>query len=79
VSPAQAGIRFVQSRTIFVDTTGFSSTNFHLTNADKMTMFNNGVRATTEFLLSWNYEQWRAEYGARNPRPPANGPVTARA
>ena len=69
---------YYSSRTIFVDTTGFSSTDFHLTNADKMTMFNNGVRAATEFLLSWNYEQWRAEYGARNPRPPANGPVTAR-
>jgi NTE family protein len=67
---------YFASRTIFVDTTGFSSTNFHLTNADKTTMFDNGVQAANDFLATWDYEKWRAEYGAHDPRPPENGPAS---
>ena len=38
------------SRTIFVDTTGFKSTNFHLSNVDKNALFENGAAAATKFL-----------------------------
>lgn len=61
---------FYSSRTIFVDTTGYSSTNFHLTEAEKTCLFANGLQASQEFLSSWDYEQWLALYAARAPRPP---------
>jgi NTE family protein len=68
------GDPYYSSRTIFVDTTGFSSTNFHLTDADKSTLFDHGVAAGTSFLQTWNYETWRAQYPGRAPRPPAGTP-----
>jgi NTE family protein len=64
---------YYSSRTIFVDTTGFSSTNFQLTNANKLTMFDNGMTAGNSFLSTWNYEAWRKQYPARAPRPPVTG------
>ena len=63
---------YYASRTIFVDTTGFSSTDFHLSNADKDTLFDNGHHAGTDFIATWDYETWRAQYPARDPRPPAS-------
>ena len=60
---------FYSGRTIFVDTTGFSATNFHLTNADKSTLFDHGLHAGQDFLTSWNYQQWLADNKARAPRP----------
>jgi NTE family protein len=52
------------SRTIFVDTTGFKSTNFHLSNVDKNTLFENGAAAATKFLGTWDWPQWQATYRA---------------
>jgi len=68
---------FYASRTIFVDTTGFSSTNFHLTDADKATLFDNGHKAGTSFLTTWDYDAWRVQYPGRDPRPPAGSEAAA--
>jgi hypothetical protein len=51
------------------DTTGFSATNFHLSNDDKKTLFDNGVTATEKFLADWDWDAWRANNPARAPRP----------
>ena len=61
---------YYSSRSIFVDTTGYSSTNFHLTDADKTTLFTNGLGAGRQFLTTWNYQQWLATNAPRAPRPP---------
>lgn len=52
------------SRTIFVDTTGYKATDFHLTDADKTTLFDNGTAAGTAFLSSWDWSAWKAQYRA---------------
>ena len=65
---------YYSSRTIFVDTTGFSSTDFHLKPADKMTLFDNGHTAASQFLSTWKYDKWRAANPARSPRPPVTAP-----
>lgn len=61
---------YYSSRTIFVDTTGYSSTDFHLTQDNKLALFTNGATAATNFLTTWNYDTWRAQYPERAPRPP---------
>src|SRR3954453_10284956 len=38
------------ARTVFVDTTGVSSTNFRLSGAEKRRLFDNGASAAREFL-----------------------------
>jgi NTE family protein len=53
---------FFSSRTIFVDTTGYKATDFHLTEADKLKLFANGQDAATEFLKAWDWEAWKAKY-----------------
>ena len=60
---------YYASRTVFVDTTGYSSTDFHLTNDAKLKLFDNGVAAAQEFLKDWNWDTWRADNPARAPRP----------
>ena len=70
---------YYSSRTIFVDTTGYSSTNFHLTNADKATLFDNGHKSGTAFMSTWDYDAWRAKYPGRDPRPPAGSEQAAQA
>lgn len=62
--------RSCSSRTIFVDTTGYSATNFHLTDADKMTLFSNGQTAAQQFLSTCDYQRWLAANPPRAPRPP---------
>jgi NTE family protein len=47
------------SRTIFVDTTGYTATDFHLTPADKDKLFTNGQSAATGFLAKWDWERWK--------------------
>ena len=49
----------VASRTIFVDTTGYNATDFHLTSADKQKLFSNGVTAGTQFLGKWDWVKWQ--------------------
>jgi NTE family protein len=50
----------VESRTIFVDTTGYKATDFHLTQADKEKLFNNGLDAGHQFLAKWDWAKWQA-------------------
>lgn len=47
------------SRTIFVDTTGYKATDFHLTPADKEKLFASGRAAATGFLGKWDWEAWK--------------------
>ena len=49
----------VAARTIFVDTSGYSATDFHLTAADKTTLFTNGQTAGNKFLSKWDWAQWQ--------------------
>jgi len=49
----------VAARTIFVDTTGYKATDFHLTVADKATLFTSGQTAATKFLAKWDWEKWK--------------------
>jgi NTE family protein len=50
----------VSSRTIFVDTTGYNATNFHLTSADKQKLFQNGLGAGQKFLGTWDWPKWQS-------------------
>jgi NTE family protein len=50
----------VASRTIFVDTTGYNATDFHLTQADKQEIYGNGLRAGEKFLGKWDWPRWQA-------------------
>lgn len=50
----------VASRTIFVDTTGYIATDFHLTAADKLNLFDNGLAAGQKFLAKWDWVKWQA-------------------
>lgn len=55
----------VASRTIFVDTTGFSATDFSLTAADKTTLFTNGNTSGERFLDCWSWDAWkRGDYAS---------------
>jgi NTE family protein len=55
------------SRTIFVDTTGYKSTDFHLTNEDKTTLLTKGKEAGTQFLTSWDWEAWKRKWRPQTP------------
>ena len=50
----------VASRTIFVDTTGYKATDFHLAPADKQKLFDNGRHAGEKFLGKWDWPKWQA-------------------
>jgi NTE family protein len=50
----------VASRTIFVDTTGYNATDFHLTTEDKQKLFNSGLKAGEKFLAKWDWAKWQA-------------------
>jgi hypothetical protein len=39
------------ARTIFVDNAGITATQFNLTTADQNTLFLNGVKAATQFVI----------------------------
>lgn len=53
----------VASRTIFVDTTGYKTTDFHLSAADKQKLFDNGLAAGKKFLATWDWDRWqRGDY-----------------
>jgi NTE family protein len=49
----------VASRTIFVDTTGYNATDFHLSPADKQKLFNSGLAAGKKFLGKWDWAKWQ--------------------
>lgn len=52
----------VCSRTVFVDTSGVSSTNFRLSEQEKAGLFNKGAAAATNFLTTWDFEAWKRTY-----------------
>lgn len=52
----------VQDRTVFVDTTGISSTDFDLKSSQRDQLFSNGRDAATNFLSTWSWEQWKKDY-----------------
>jgi NTE family protein len=52
----------VCSRTVFVDTSGVSSTNFKLSEQEKAGLYSKGADAATRFLSTWNFEDWKRKY-----------------
>jgi NTE family protein len=52
----------VASRTIFVDTHEVRSTDFAIDPDTKARLFDNGLRAAANFLVDWDYDEWRREY-----------------
>jgi NTE family protein len=48
-------------RTIFVDTTGVSATDFGIDKATQDTLFTNGQKAATQFLETWPPATWTAQ------------------
>ncbi|MGC2941336.1 MULTISPECIES: patatin-like phospholipase family protein [unclassified Brevibacterium] len=52
----------VTERTVFVDTTGHSSTNFALTAADKLDLISSGRAAGKKFLAQWDWERWKERF-----------------
>jgi NTE family protein len=53
----------VCSRTVFVDASGVSSTDFHLSEATKKELFTKGATAATDFLATWDFAAWKQQYG----------------
>lgn len=47
------------SRTIFVDTSAYRATDFHLLPADKDLLFQTGLDSGRKFLASWDWERWK--------------------
>jgi NTE family protein len=56
--------RCYANRTIFVDTTGYKATDFHLTNDDKQKLFDSGLQAGQKFLQTWDWKKWQEECGS---------------
>lgn len=55
------------SRTIFVDTSKFRATDFHLNLADKELLFKEGLDAGTKFLSTWDWGAWKdGDYSPRS-------------
>ncbi|MFQ4148177.1 patatin-like phospholipase family protein [Arthrobacter sp. LAPM80] len=47
------------SRTIFVNTSPYQATDFHLTPEDKTTMFGRGMTSGEKFLTTWDWDKWK--------------------
>ncbi len=60
----------VCSRTVFVDASGVSSTDFHLSEAAKKELFTKGAAAATEFLTAWDLATWKQQYGQQTGNQP---------
>jgi NTE family protein len=52
----------VQDRTVFVDTTGISATDFTLDDTKRDQLFTNGRHAATKFLNTWDWQHWQKNY-----------------
>jgi NTE family protein len=52
----------VASRTVFVDASGVSATDFGLSHAEKCGLFERGRSAAGKFMSQWCFEQWRERY-----------------
>jgi NTE family protein len=53
----------VSARTVFVDTSGVSSTDFKLSEATKQELYHKGAVAADEFLGTWSFDAWKKQYG----------------
>lgn len=53
----------VTSRTVFVDASGVSSTDFTLSPATKQSLFATGAAAATQFLSTWDFDAWKKRFG----------------
>ena len=60
---------YYADRTIFVDTSGYSATDFQLTNNQKNDLFDKGEAAAEKFLKTWDWAAWQAANPPRAPRP----------
>jgi NTE family protein len=60
----------VCDRTVFVDTTGYRTTDFSLSNKDKLDLWSRGNRAAADFLTTWDWASWLSTY-----RPAPGGPT----
>jgi hypothetical protein len=49
----------VCSRTVFVDASGVSSTDIHLSEATKKELFTKGAAAATAFLTTRDFAAWK--------------------
>lgn len=54
----------VSARTVFVDTSGVSSTDFKLSAATKQSLYDKGAAAAREFLGTWDFQAWKKQYGS---------------
>jgi NTE family protein len=61
----------VTSRTVFVDTSGVSSTNFRLSEQEKANLYSKGAAAAQDFLSTWDFEAWKQKYGTATQLTPA--------
>lgn len=52
----------VCDRTVFVETSGVRTTDFHVTEDVKRGLFTNGARSATSFLSGWDFADWRRRY-----------------
>lgn len=52
----------VQDRTVFVDTTNVSATNFNLDAATKQQLYTSGQSAGTDFMATWDWPGWQQKY-----------------
>ena len=69
----------VCSRTVFVDTSGVSSTDFHLSDSTKQDLHDRGVAAAQKFLSTWNFNTWKQQYGQETGYLPQIKPTTVSA
>jgi NTE family protein len=52
----------VASRTVFVDSTGVSATDFGISEIEKWDLFQRGRASAEKFLSGWCFDRWRAAY-----------------
>lgn len=48
------------SRTIFIDTSNYRSTDFRLTARDKQSLYGLGLAGGNKFLATWDWEKWKS-------------------
>lgn len=54
----------VTERTVFVDTSGHSSTDFALSTEDKIDLIDSGRKAGEKFLAHWDWNRWKERFGS---------------
>jgi len=56
-------------RTIAIPTNGISSTNFNLSDEEKLTLYHNGQEAAQNFFKTWDFEAYKLAYRSGKPLP----------